>query len=116
MAVEGWLVRMNCERFSSRTMPSLVVIDEGGIDVHRFTGERIGGVAHVLQQPLHDRMRPAGADVLLPFVDGEAISARAADGIRLEVERDLLGGTAARRIAASDWRRCWSGFVRNPAR
>ena len=37
-------------------------------------------------------------------VDGAGIR-RAADGIRLEVQRHLLGGRAGRRIVASDWRR-----------
>src|SRR3546814_11040030 len=44
-------------------------VDIGRVDRQRFAGPVLGGEADLLDQPFHDRLKSAGADILDPLVD-----------------------------------------------
>ena len=58
----------------------------------RFAGALGGVERHVLEQPLHHRIEPARADVLLLLVHGERDLGEPADAVGREVEMHALGG------------------------
>src|SRR5438132_1388255 len=68
-----------------------LVFDVGGVDVD-FAGLHVGGVeAEFFQEPLHDRVEPAGADVLGRLIHLEGIVRQGVDRVRGEMQHDPFG-------------------------
>ena len=101
-------------RSSSCGQAAQVGIDVGRVDGQRRPGLLAGVERHRLEQPLHDRVQPARADVLGALVDlvGDLGDAPHAAGV--ELERDVLGAQQRAGTARSARRPARSGCARNP--
>ena len=68
-----------------------LLLDEGGVDDERLAAAVLGVEADVLEQLLHHRLEPPGADILDRFVDLGGDAGERLDAVVGEVDGHALG-------------------------